>query len=79
MRQPFGGAILVSGSLDTHIKIWDLRMKACVNTFKSHNDAITTIDISPDSKMIISGSEDGTIKFWDISSNKLVKSLQVSS
>lgn len=29
---------LVSGSLDTNVKVWDYRMKNCVTTFKGHND-----------------------------------------
>jgi WD40 repeat protein len=57
---------LVSGSLDTNVKVWDPRAKNCVVTFKGHNEQITCLDISPDSSTIVSGSMDGTLKLWDI-------------
>ena len=57
--------MVVSGAVDTNVKLWDLRQKACINTFKAHNQEITCLDISPDAKIIVSGSKDGTMKFWD--------------
>ncbi|CDW88994.1 katanin p80 wd40 repeat-containing subunit b1 homolog [Stylonychia lemnae] len=71
--------ILLSGAIDTNVKIWDIRMKTCINTFKSHNEQITCVDISPDCFTIISGSQDGTIKLWDLKTNKLQRSMQVSN
>ena len=29
--------IVVSGAVDTNVKMWDLRSKSCVNTFKAHS------------------------------------------
>ena len=70
---------LVSGSLDTNVKVWDYRAKNCVTTFKGHNDQITCLDISPDSSIIASGSMDQTVKLWDMRTNKTIKTIQVSS
>jgi len=57
--------VLVSGAVDTNVKIWDIRQKQCINTFKGHSNEITSLDISPDSRVVVSGSKDGTVKFWD--------------
>ena len=70
--------VVASGAADTNVKMWDLRMKQCINTYKGHGQHITCLDISPDSKIIVSGSKDGTIKFWDTQAQRLLKSIKVS-
>jgi WD40 repeat protein len=42
-------------------------------TIKEHFDGVTSVAISPDSKLIASASKDETIKLWDASTGKLVK------
>ena len=69
--------IVVSGAVDTNVKMWDLRTRSCINTFKAHSKEITCLDISPDSRQIVSGSRDGTVKFWDTCANKLLKSIKM--
>ena len=32
---PFGDFV-ASGSLDTNLKVWDLRLKECIQTYKGH-------------------------------------------
>jgi katanin p80 WD40 repeat-containing subunit B1 len=70
--------VIVSGAMDTNVKLWDVRQKSCVNTYKAHNKEITCVDLSPDSKLIVSGSMDGTLKFWDTCGQRLVKSIKAS-
>ena len=76
-RQPSPN-VVVSGAVDTNVKMWDLRMKQCINTYKGHSQEITCLDISPDAKIIVSGSKDGTMKFWDTHAQRLLKSIKVS-
>jgi katanin p80 WD40 repeat-containing subunit B1 len=59
------GNILVSGSLDTNVKVWDLRTKKSLHTLKSHAKPITCVDISTDGRVIASGSADSTVKVWE--------------
>jgi katanin p80 WD40 repeat-containing subunit B1 len=58
---PFGD-YLATGSLDTNVKVWDLRGKDCIRTFKGHTKGINHLSFSPDGRWIASGSEDGTVK-----------------
>jgi WD40 repeat protein len=47
--------LIISGSLDTNAKIWDLRSKNCLTTLKNHNKKVTALNMTPDSKIVISG------------------------
>ena len=40
-----GGVTLVTGSEDTKVKVWDLRMKQnqCISTFKEHTNSISSV------------------------------------
>jgi WD40 repeat protein len=31
---------LASGSLDTNLKIWDIRRKGCIHTYKGHDRGV---------------------------------------
>ena len=54
--------LLISGSSDNSVKLWDFRQKQCVNTWKGHLMPINTLDCSSDGKSIVSGSQDELIK-----------------
>jgi len=61
--------IILSGSDDTLIKVWDrrcLRDKKCVGILPGHSQGITFIDPKLDSRYLISNSKDQTIKLWDL-------------
>ena len=64
--------MLVSGAVDTNIKLWDLRKRNCVQTIKSHTKPVNAIDISKNGDMIASGGCDGMIKVAIIIRFKLV-------
>lgn len=42
---PFG-EFFASGSLDTNLKIWDIRRKGCIHTYKGHTRGINAIKFS---------------------------------
>ena len=50
------GTLLVSGSEDNTIKIWDIQTGGVVRTFHSGTHQASTISISPDDLTIASGS-----------------------
>uniref|UniRef100_A0AAZ3R5C7 Katanin p80 WD40 repeat-containing subunit B1 n=1 Tax=Oncorhynchus tshawytscha TaxID=74940 RepID=A0AAZ3R5C7_ONCTS len=68
---PFG-EYLASGSMDTNIKLWDVRRKGCVFRYKGHTQAVRCLAFSPDGKWLASASDDSTIKLWDLTAGKMI-------
>ncbi|PHS38195.1 MAG: hypothetical protein COB07_08860 [Sulfurovum sp.] len=70
------GKIIISGSGDNTIKIWDSANGTLLKTLKGHEDPVSSVAISEDGKTIISGSWDQTIKIWDSASGTLLNTLK---
>ena len=64
------GVLLVSGSYDFTVKLWDVQTGGVVKTFHGHSDMVHSVSISADCAMIASGSRDRTIRLWDIQTEK---------
>ena len=60
------GTLLVSGSRDKTVKLWDVQTGGVVNTFHGHTTLVYSVSLSADCTMIASGSWDKTIRLWNI-------------
>ena len=58
--------LLVSGSTDKTVKLWNVEKQEIIQTFLGHSDVITSVAINISKKIVISGSYDKTIKIWGI-------------
>jgi katanin p80 WD40 repeat-containing subunit B1 len=56
------GEFFASGSLDTCLKIWDVRRRGCVQTFRGHSRGVSKVAFSPDGRWVVSGGHDGAVK-----------------
>ncbi|TVU02384.1 hypothetical protein EJB05_52118 [Eragrostis curvula] len=54
------------------MKIWDIRKKRCIHTYKGHTRRINVLKFTPDGRWIVSGGADNSIKIWDLTAGKLL-------
>ena len=57
--------MLVSGSYDNTLKVWDPATGAEKCTLGGHSGDVNCCAFSPDGKTVVSGSNDRTLKLWD--------------
>ena len=62
--------MIISGSSDSTIKLWNIEYGEEIKTLEGHSDFVTSVAISKDSKKIVSGSADKTIKVWNLEIEK---------
>jgi WD40 repeat protein len=67
--------LIVSGSSDHSIKIWNLNTGQLLNTLLGHSDSISSVAFSFDNMRIVSGCSDGEVKIWDSYSGQLLNTL----
>jgi hypothetical protein len=64
--------ILVSGSRDKTIKVWNLQTGKLIHTLTNHTEGVYAIAISPNEQIIASGSADKTIKLWHLETGEML-------
>jgi WD40 repeat protein len=67
------GTLLVSGSQDGVIVLWEMLTKKKIVELKEHIDEVTSLAFctSIDIPLFVSGSNDRTVRIWDADTNKL--------
>jgi WD40 repeat protein/serine/threonine protein kinase len=60
------GQLVLSGSEDNSIRVWDVAAGESVKTLRGHGSAVRACAFSPDRKHIVSGGDDQRIRVWDL-------------
>jgi len=68
------GNILITGSLDSTIKIWDANTLEHLQTLRGHQDGVVSLDTNK--TYIVSGSHDNTIMLWNLTDFQRVHTLK---
>lgn len=71
---PETGHLLLSGSMDTKIKLWDVYTHGnCLRTFHGHVQAVKDVTFSNDGKKFLSCGYDRQMKLWDTETGQCLK------
>ncbi|XP_069483597.1 U3 small nucleolar RNA-associated protein 15 homolog [Ambystoma mexicanum] len=60
------GQLLVAGSEDGVVRLFDMNGKAALRQFDGHNKAVHVVGFTSDKFRVLSGSDDYMCKLWDI-------------
>ncbi|RDB29438.1 Pre-mRNA-processing factor 17 [Hypsizygus marmoreus] len=71
---PETGHLLLSGSMDTKIKLWDVYTHGnCLRTFHGHTKAVKDVSFSNDGRQFLSCGYDRQMKLWDTETGQCLK------
>ncbi|XP_019869598.1 WD repeat-containing protein 48 homolog isoform X1 [Aethina tumida] len=73
------GSIIVSGSTEKALRLWDPRNCAKLFKLKGHADNVKALVVSRDGTHCISGSSDGSIKVWNLGLQRCIQTIRVHS
>ena len=63
---PVSGHLILSGSMDSKVKIWEVyKNRRCVRTYSGHKQAIKDVNFNNSGDHFLSTSYDRYIKLWD--------------
>ena len=60
------GKMIVSGSADSYLRLWNLKGTMIGQPFRGHEDEVLAVAFSPNGEMIVSASEDKYLRLWNL-------------
>jgi len=67
--------LIVSGSFDATVRIWDVKTGRCIKTLPAHSDPVSACCFNRDGTLIASSSYDGLCRVWDTATGQCLKTL----
>jgi WD40 repeat protein len=67
--------LLLSGSWDQTVRLWDVTTGKELNRLVGHTSRVDAVAFAPDGKLAASAGWDKTLRLWDIESGKEIRVL----
>jgi platelet-activating factor acetylhydrolase IB subunit alpha len=67
--------LLVSGSRDRTVKVWEPLRGICLMTFAVHENWVRGVTFDPTSRFIISCSDDKSIRVFDVKEERCIRTI----
>jgi hypothetical protein len=64
------GKLVLSGSADRTMRLWDAEQGKLIHTFLGHTAAVRAVAFVPGGRQVVSASEDKTVRLWDLVTGK---------
>ncbi|KAK3087830.1 hypothetical protein FSP39_011232 [Pinctada imbricata] len=71
------GTVIVSGSTEKVLRVWDPRTCQKLMKLKGHTDNVKALVLNRDGTQCLSGSSDGTIRLWSLGQQRCVATFRV--
>ena len=69
------GTVIVSGSTENILRIWDPRTCNRIMKLKGHTENVRALVVSQDGTQVVSGSSDGTIRLWSLGQQRCIQTI----
>jgi len=66
------GTVIVSGSTEKVLRVWDPRTCAKLMKLKGHTDNVKALVLNRDGTQCLSGSSDGTVRLWSLGQQRCI-------
>jgi WD40 repeat protein len=70
------GRLLVSGSEDATVRLWEVPGGQPLATLRGHTGSLLGVALSADGRLLTSSSHDGTVRLWEVPSGQPLATLQ---
>ncbi len=60
------GKLVLSGSEDNSIRLWDVAAGEEIKALRGHGGIVRSCTFSPDGKLVLSGGDDESVRLWDV-------------
>ncbi|HIC19492.1 TPA: WD40 repeat domain-containing protein [Candidatus Poribacteria bacterium] len=74
-----GQVIIVSGSADHSVIVWDFQSGNKLFEFNQPDDEVYAVNLSIEGRFLVSGGRDGIIRIWDLTDGKMIANFQSGS